>query len=300
MRPSTYTGRVVRRLTLLIQVLAACLVVINGLQAQDRSDAFAGSEACRDCHTRIYSTYFKTPMGRSSGRVGADAFPAGFQSTSFQHAPSGILYRIDRDSKGQHLSFESTRPATDQEAFRGSRSLEYYIGSGAAARGYIFSMEGYWFQSPVSYYSRRRKWDVAPGYEQDKSLDISRPVDRQCLECHASRVQLVEGTRNKYHGAPFLEGAVGCERCHGPGAAHVKRMSAGAETGSKEIVDPSRLEPARRDSVCARCHLTGEINVARLGRSPSAFRPGDVFERPQCCFRVVAPGRGRHQGHRSL
>lgn len=284
MRPSTYTGRVVRRLTLLIRVLAACLVVINGLQAQDRSDAFAGSEACQDCHTRIYATYFKTPMGRSSGRVGADVFPAGFQSTSFQHASSGILYRIDRDSKGQHLSFESTRPATDQEAFRGSRRLEYYIGSGAAARGYIFSMEGYWFQSPVSYYSRRRKWDVAPGYEQDKSLDISRPVDRQCLECHASRVQLVEGTRNKYHGAPFLEGAVGCERCHGPGAAHVKRMSAGAETGSKEIVDPSRLEPAQRDSVCARCHLTGEINVARLGRSLSAFRPGDVLSDHSVAF----------------
>ena len=284
MRPSTYTGRVVRRLTLLSRVLAACLVVINGLQAQDRSDAYAGSEACQDCHTQIYATYFKTPMGRSSGRVGADVFPAGFQSTSFEHASSGILYRIDRDSKGQHLSFESTRPATDQEAFRGSRRFEYYIGSGAAARGYIFSMEGYWFQSPVSYYSRRRKWDVAPGYEQDKSLDISRPVDRQCLECHASRVQLVEGTQNKYQREPFLEGAVGCERCHGPGAAHVKRMSAGAETRSKEIVNPARLEPAQRDSVCARCHLTGEINVARLGRSLSDFRPGDVLSDHSVAF----------------
>ena len=277
MRPSTCTGVVVRCLTLCCRGLAACLVVITGLQAQDRSDAYAGSEACQDCHPQIYETYFKTPMGRSSGQVGSDSFPARFQTTSFQHASSGILYRIYRDGNVQHMAFESTRPAKDQDAFHGSRRLEYYIGSGAAARGYIFSMEGYWFQSPVSYYSRRRKWDVAPGYEQDKSLDISRPVERECLECHASRVQHVAGTKNKYRGAPFLEGAIGCERCHGPGAAHVNRMSAGAAAGSNEIVNPARLEPVQRDSVCARCHLTGEINVARLGRSLSGFQPGDVL-----------------------
>ena len=257
--------------------LAACLVVIAGLQAQEPPASHAGSETCQGCHSEIYQSYFTTPMGRSSGEVGDGSFPAPFRPSSFPHPPSGIRYRVYGDQTASHVEFANTRPAHGRPTFRGSKRFEYYIGSGAAARGYIFSVDGYWFQSPVSYYSRRRTWDVAPGYEEDKRLDVSRPVDRQCLECHASRVQHVEGTQNKYRGAPFLEGAIGCERCHGPGARHVEKMSAATTDGSKAIVNPARLEPLRRDSVCARCHLTGEINVARLGRSPSSFEPGDVL-----------------------
>ena len=257
--------------------LAACLVVTAGLRAQGPPAAYAGSGACQGCHSEIYQSYFTTPMGRSSGKVSDGSFPAQFQPSSFLHPSSGIRYRVYGDQTESHLEFANTRPDPDRPAFRGSKRFEYYIGSGAAARGYIFSVDGYWFQSPVSYYSRRRKWDVAPGYETDPRLDVARPVDRQCLECHASRVQHIEGTQNRYRGAPFLEGAIGCERCHGPGAAHVNRMGAGAAAGSKQIVNPARLEPVRRDSVCARCHLTGEINVARVSRSPSSFRPGDVL-----------------------
>ena len=257
--------------------LAACLVVTAGLRAQGPPAAYAGSGACQGCHSEIYQSYFTTPMGRSSGKVSDGSFPAQFQPSSFLHPSSGIRYRVYGDQTESHLEFANTRPDPDRPAFRGSKRFEYYIGSGAAARGYIFSVDDYWFQSPVSYYSRRRKWDVAPGYETDPRLDVARPVDRQCLECHASRVQHIEGTQNRYRGAPFLEGAIGCERCHGPGAAHVNRMGAGAATGSKQIVNPARLEPVRRDSVCARCHLTGEINVARVSRSPSSFRPGDVL-----------------------
>ena len=257
--------------------LAACLVLTAGMRAQEPPASYAGSETCQGCHSEIYQSYFTTPMGRSSGEVGDGSFPAPFRPSSFLHSSSGIRYRVYGDQTASHVEFANTRSTHDRPAFRGSKRFEYYIGSGAAARGYIFSADGYWFQSPVSYYSRRQVWDVAPGYEKDKRLDVARPVDRQCLECHASRVQHIEGTQNKYRGAPFLEGAIGCERCHGHAAAHVNRMSAGAAAGSKEIVNPARLEPVRRDSVCARCHLTGEINVARLGRSASSFRPADVL-----------------------
>ena len=257
--------------------LAACVVLTAGMRAQEAPASYAGSETCQGCHSEIYQSYFTTPMGRSSGEVGDGSFPAPFQPSSFLHPSSGIRYRVYGDQTASHVEFANTRPTHGRPAFRGSKRFEYYIGSGAAARGYIFSADGYWFQSPVSYYSRRQVWDVAPGYEEDKRLDVARPVDRQCLECHASRVQHIEGTQNRYRGAPFLEGAIGCERCHGPAATHVNRMSAGAESGSMEIVNPARLEPVRRDSVCARCHLTGEINVARLGRSPSSFQPADVL-----------------------
>ena len=40
------------------------------------------------------------------------------------------------------------------------------------------------------------------------------------------------------------------------------------------IVNPARLEPALRESVCQQCHLQGDIRVVRAGRSLTDFRPG--------------------------
>jgi predicted CXXCH cytochrome family protein len=47
--------------------------------------------------------------------------------------------------------------------------------------------------------------------------------------------------------------------------------------GERHIVNPSKLEPARRDSVCFQCHLTGAARVARPGRGPATFQPGDLL-----------------------
>jgi tetratricopeptide (TPR) repeat protein len=40
-------------------------------------------------------------------------------------------------------------------------------------------------------------------------------------------------------------------------------------------VNPARLDPDRRDSVCISCHLEGDVTVARAGHSALDYRPGD-------------------------
>jgi Flp pilus assembly protein TadD len=82
-------------------------------------------------------------------------------------------------------------------------------------------------------------------------------------------VQPLAGTQNGYQSQPFLEGGVGCERCHGPGAAHA------ASGKAKEIVNLSKLPPEQRDSVCAQCHLSGEIRVDKAGKSMTDFTAGE-------------------------
>ena len=62
---------------------------------------------------------------------------------------------------------------------------------------------------------------------------------------------------------------MGCERCHGPGAAHA------ASRKAKDIVNPAKLAAANRDSVCAQCHLSGEIRVDRAGKSMNHFLAGE-------------------------
>ena len=83
----------------------------------------------------------------------------------------------------------------------------------------------------------------------------------------------MSGTLNRYE-PPIFEGhAIGCERCHGPGALHVNaaRPSAGPDL---TIVNPAHLAPALRESVCQQCHLQGWFRFPRAGRDFFDFRPG--------------------------
>ena len=93
------------------------------------------------------------------------------------------------------------------------------------------------------------------------------------MQCHTSRPQAL--APNRFADPPFLEGGVSCERCHGPGQTHVLRMSAKQRTGPRGILNPAKLDAARRDSVCAQCHLTGAARIARAGHP--RYRVGDLL-----------------------
>ena len=67
---------------------------------------------------------------------------------------------------------------------------------------------------------------------------------------------------------PFSEIGIGCERCHGPGGAHV------AKSG-QAITNPVKLESELRDQVCEQCHLFGAARVVQPGRSVDDFRAGE-------------------------
>jgi Flp pilus assembly protein TadD len=205
---------------------------------------FAGSAACTPCHAKIAADYARTPMARSSGRVDH------LQPATF--AAAGHTYRI----ADNRLYFD-----------RGSAPFDYFIGSNTAGRSYLFSREGYLFELPVTWYRNGSRWDASPGYEHEIEIRLNRPVDPTCLACHASRLQSVYGTQNRYADPPFLENGVACERCHGPGADHVRNPAA-------PMINPAKLSREERDSVCAQCHLTGEARIERAGRRFAEYRPG--------------------------
>ena len=213
--------------------------------------AETGSQACAPCHAEIFKKQRQSGMARSSDRIG-DGFEK-FAAAAFR--ANGASYRVT--------------PEYRVEFGKGSFAMEWFIGSGSVGRSYAGSVDGFLFQSPASYYSARGAWGVSPGFAAKDFVDVARPIESACLQCHASGVRSVPGTENRYLNPPFQEGGVGCERCHGPGEAHVARRGA--------IVNPAKLDPARRDSVCLQCHLTGAARVAQVGRGPSTFRPGDLL-----------------------
>src|SRR5262245_8216404 len=207
---------------------------------------FVGSQACRTCHPAIFDSYMKTAMAQSSGRVESLA------AASFSAA--GHRYRIGE----KRLHFDG-----------GSVPFDYFIGSNTAGRTYLSERDGYLYELPVTWYTRKQAWDASPGYENDAEIRLTRPVETSCLLCHSSRVRPVLGTQNRYGDPPFHDNGVSCERCHGPGSDHVK------EPLKSAMVNPAKLDAERRDSVCSQCHLTGAARIEKPGRRFAAFQAGE-------------------------
>jgi Tfp pilus assembly protein PilF len=196
-------------------------------------------------------------MAHASGPALDSLIPA-----DFVHQKSGVHYRIYAEDGKVWLSFE--RP--NEPEVRGKRQLLYYIGSGRRGRSYLFAQDGFLFESPVNWYMDRHVWDMTPAYGDASEMPMNLPAFTSCLNCHVSGMRRpAKGTENRYPVPPFSYSGVTCERCHGPGAAHTK---GGA------IVNPAKLDPARRDAVCMQCHLEGKAAIKRPGRDVDDFQPG--------------------------
>lgn len=224
---------------------------------------FAGSQACAGCHTALYRSFIGTPMAHSSGRVGTDEKER-FDRVEFRDSGGAFAYRVEREAGAYFFAFTQQHAA---QPIQGHRQLDYFVGSGAAARSYLMSVDGFVYEAPVTYYSNSASWNAAPGYASADYPYLTRPVLPGCLECHSSGVQRIPGTQNAYASPPFREGGVACERCHGPGSDHIAL--------GKPMVNPAKLAARERDSICEQCHLSGEIRVPKAGKDDQSFRAGD-------------------------
>jgi len=198
---------------------------------------------------------------------------------------------------GSKITMYSTPTGYWQRWENGGDQSEYHIdwvvGSGNHASGYLVDIGNHLFQSPVAYYKSRRSYDLAPGYENQPDPDFTRPIREECVLCHSGDALHVSDTLNEYRPPvfPASEEAITCERCHGPAEKHL------ADPRAANIVNPAKLDPAARDSICEQCHLFGVARVANPGKQLSDFVPGeraeDVFTtyhdaNPTGAFKVIS------------
>jgi hypothetical protein len=237
------------------------LVVLSGVSKS--LAATDPDQACARCHQKIFDSYKKTPMANASGLAVDGLLPG-----EFTHAASGVRYRLFLRDGRAWLSYD--RPnASPQQVLKGEQELTYFVGSGQRGRTYLFQNNGYWFESPVNWYSKQRVWDMNPKSIDAREMPFTLKVDRGCLHCHSTGVQPALGANNHFGSKPFLYGGITCQSCHGDPAAHL------ASGGAAPILNPAKLSPNKRDSVCLQCHLEGETAVNAPGRSLAAFVPGE-------------------------
>jgi hypothetical protein len=199
-------------------------------------------------------------------------FDAGSSHFTVEQRDGRIFHRESR-------SDEQGRVLAEVEA-----EITYALGSGSRGTAYLFERAGRLYQSPITWYVQKQRWDLSTGFEQN-NLHFDRPIEPKCLFCHSNRVVPAPMSVNRYEEPIFRGQAIGCERCHGPGALHVRGQEL-VDGRDVTIVNPRHLEPSLREAVCEQCHLLGDHRIERLGRGTFDFRPGfptsdffAVFER---------------------
>lgn len=115
--------------------------------------------------------------------------------------------------------------------------IDYTIG-GHWTQRYVKRIDGELYALPQTWSVASRRWET-----RDKWSWRRKPYATYCVGCHTTRYDPADRS--------FVERAVGCEACHGPGRAHAQSR------GQAAIFNPAGLSQDEQDLLCASCHVRG-------------------------------------------
>jgi predicted CXXCH cytochrome family protein len=190
------------------------------LQAQPTASGYAGSAACQRCHGPVYERWKKTRMAN----VVVDP----------KEHPEAII--PDLTKPDPLVTF--TR---DQIAFTyGSKWKQRYF-TKIGDDYFVFPAQWDVANKVWRAYTVREGTDWwVPFYPGD---NFKRPTGPLCDGCHSTNYNIETKAVTEWN--------VGCEKCHGPGSAHV------AQPSRANIVNPARLNYVQANDVCIQCHSQG-------------------------------------------
>jgi predicted CXXCH cytochrome family protein len=279
-----------------MKISLVCLgLVLCAAGGPYRGDAAPGDAGyvepgvCASCHREIAESYARTGMARTFGSLrSAQKFPE-LGGGSFEHSASAQLFIVfSRDGeaflKRQQTGFAGG--VTNELEAR----IDYWFGSGNHARSYISRTKaGELVELPLTWYAEQGgHWAMSPGYDRPDHAGFSRKLSYRCMSCHNGYIETQSQADAWEAGARFparLPEGIDCQRCHGPGRAHLEAARQGlpSERVRRAITNPARLAPDRQLEVCMQCHLettTLKLPAAllRYGRGVFSYRPGEPLE----------------------
>ncbi|QIR15094.1 tetratricopeptide repeat protein [Shewanella aestuarii] len=254
---------------------------LNTHETKGAASGFVDDIACSTCHNQIYQSYQNVGMARSFSSPANTAFIERF-GEEFYQTESQRYYRIDQ--QGTELTFFRYQKDSDGKIINQiSLNIEWVLGSGYRARSYLYRNDsGELFMLPIGWYSQSQEWGMSPGFEDAEHFGIQRQIKRECLFCHNAYPEVPINSDHHLAGHYFpkeLPQGTGCQRCHGPGAEHVRTalsVASKAEIIAK-IINPRKLPPEERDSICFQCHMlpaVSMIGIRDFNQSTYSFRAG--------------------------
>jgi predicted CXXCH cytochrome family protein len=209
------------RLVSAVLVLIGALSGAAGRIAAQQPARYMGSQSCQGCHAEIYERWQKTPM-------------ANVVRDPREH-PDAIL--PDLAQPNPLVTFTKDDVALVYGSLWKQR--------------YFTRIGNDYFPEPAQWDITHRVWRPyfvangtdwwAPLYPPD---NMQRPTGPTCDGCHSVNYNVQTHAVTEWN--------VGCERCHGPGSAHV------AQPTRANIQNPARMDYVRGSDTCIQCHSQGQ------------------------------------------
>ncbi len=252
-------------------VLAVLLLVTQGAVCAQYTDP----SVCATCHLTEAAKWRGTAMARSF----AVATPG--PSGTYYHAPSDIFYEVfTRGSEYFQKQYQKDAAGTVIHAME--NRIDYVLGSGSHSRTFLHrTPANTLIELPLAWYAEKGgSWAMNPGYDRPDHEGLRRKIGYDCMFCHNGYPAVTAAAAPAYPAQ--MPNGIDCQRCHGPGAQHVRTAG---RNGT--IVNPARLSLERQSEVCMQCHLETTSfplpnSLLRYGRDPFSYRPGQ----PLTDFRV--------------
>lgn len=214
--------------------------------------AYAGSETCGSCHQEIQARQQSSNHAaslRSAHEV--TELTGGLPQTVNDRASDSSVTLSRPDATVLHLT-------AVKGAERGIATLEWAFGSGLKGITPLGrTPTGTWIESRLTWYANLQGIDFTTGSSQYDPADAEESLGRaltssevaECFGCHTTGFDPSSGTPARN------EMGILCERCHGPGQAHVRAATRGASVNGT-IFNPIRLGGFAQAQMCGACHGT--------------------------------------------
>lgn len=233
-------------------------------------ERFTGSESCKECHEEIFNGWKATFHAYKFQPASADFIEGDFEKNNALAAGEPPA-RMER--KGEKF-FVTTTGKDGQEA---TFPVDYVLGSIWKQRYITKFPNGALHVLPVQWNPLSQSWVE---YQETRGAqpgsgsfwaDPERAFQKRCLGCHTTNPELgFDGAAGTYD-THWTDLGVGCESCHGPGAAHIAAPIAEKRS---TILNPARLaDPRRAGQVCGACHTRGSSPGGEFAY-PVGYYPG--------------------------
>jgi hypothetical protein len=214
------------------------------------SPGYVGAKACLGCHAEIHARWDRS---RHSKMV-RPATPQGVRGdfSVKEVTLRDDIYRLEVKD-GKYFITESKllgRKTRHRILYTlGNRRIQHYLT--ALEDGRIVVL-------PPSWDVLRKEWFhnmeiVGPDPQNGMAVQV---WNLNCFGCHVSQQERNFDLASRTYDTAWVDFGTSCERCHGPGGAHVDLYTNrdAAPPPESSIVVQSRLDPTANTTVCAQCH----------------------------------------------
>jgi tetratricopeptide (TPR) repeat protein len=229
---------------------------------------YTGAAKCAQCHERTFHAQDNSRHARTYfDKRHTDLLPY-LRPAVADPANARVHHTFRRTEEGLVAWTE-----VDNQAFQ--TLIDYAFGSGDRGVSLVgHDQGGQSFEYRLSYYGEPVGWDVTSGHPREadipspiyQGLALSADEVRNCMDCHNTHpYAILSGT-----GPAGSDRAIGCERCHGPGANHLKAVA--AKLPDLAIARPSLETGAPIVALCGQCHSPRKSGFQLTPGSPDSIR----------------------------